>query len=251
MTEHVDVELQDRVLVMSFNRPERLNALTHAMYAAVADGLERAADDAAIRAVVITAKGPAFTAGNDLDEFAAGMPEGKPPVIRFLEALKDAPKPVIAAVNGPAVGVGLTMLLHCDLAFATESATFHAPFAQIGLVPEAGSSLLLPQALGMAWANDILLAGRKLSAEEALSAGLISRVYAQDKLMPSTLKTAAAIAAQAPQATIKSKQLIRSGGQAVTEQMVKEGAHFNAQLKSAEFAEAVAAFKQNRAPRFD
>ena len=251
MTEHVDIELQDRVLVITLNRPDRLNALTHAMYGAIADGLERAADDAEIRAVVLSGKGRAFTAGNDLDDFASGMPEGKPPVERFLEALRDAPKPILAAVNGHAIGVGLTLLLHCDLAFAADSATFRTPFPQIGLVPEAGSSLLLPRAVGMAWANDLLLAGRKLSAEEALSAGLISRIYSDDELLPNTLKTAAAIAAQAPNATIQSKALIRSGRQALIDQMAKEGEVFHTQLKSAEFAEAVAAFKENRPPRFE
>ncbi|MEM8930767.1 MAG: enoyl-CoA hydratase [Acidobacteriota bacterium] len=251
MSEHVEIDVSDRVLTITFNRPDRLNALTHAMYSAAADGLERAAGDAAIRVVVITARGRAFTAGNDLDDFAAGMPEGKPPVIRFLEALLDAPKPVVAAVNGPAVGVGLTMLLHCDLAFAASSATFHAPFPQIGLVPEAGSSLLLPRALGSAWANDILLAGRKLSAEEALSAGLVSRVYDDEALLPKTLKTAAVIAAQAPNATLQTKALMRSGRQAVVDQMTKEGAVFNAQLRSAEFAEAVSAFKEGRPPQFE
>ena len=251
MSEHVEIELADRVLTICLNRPDRLNALTHAMYAAVADGLERAAEDPDVRVVVISGKGRAFTAGNDLGDFAAGMPEGEPPVYRFLNALVNAPKPLIAAVNGHAVGVGLTMLLHCDLAFAAESATFRAPFPQLGLVPEAASSLLLPRALGNAWANDILLAGRKVNAKEALFAGLISRVYEDEQLLPNTMKTALAIAAQAPNATLKTKELIRSGKQAVIEQMAKEGEVFDAQLKSAEFAEAAAAFQEGRPPKFD
>lgn len=251
MTEHLEIELHDRVLVIRFNRPDSLNALTHAMYSAAADGLERAASDAAIRAVVITAHGDAFTAGNDLNDFARPMPKGKLPVMRFLEALRDAPKPVIAAVNGQAIGIGLTMLLHCDLAFAADTATFRAPFPQVGVVPEAGSSLLLPRALGMAWANDILLAGRTLSAEEALMAGLISRVYAAEDLWPSTLETATAIAGQAPNATRKTKELIRAGRDAIAEQMARESVHFAAQLESPEFAESVAAIKEKRPAIFD
>ena len=251
MSEHVEIELQDRVLVISLDRPDRLNALTHAMYAAIADGLERAAEDPGIRVVVLTGKGRAFTAGNDLEDFAGQMPEGELPVNRFLVALRDAPKPVLAAVNGHAIGVGLTMLLHCDLAFAADSATFRAPFPQLGLVPEAGSSLLLPRALGMAWANEILLAGRKLSAEEALSAGLISRIYGDEELLPKTLETAAFIAAQAPIATLETKALIRTGRQAVIDQMAQEAKVFDAQLKSAEFGEAVQAFREGRPPKFD
>ncbi|MEM6795317.1 MAG: enoyl-CoA hydratase-related protein [Acidobacteriota bacterium] len=251
MSEFVDVEALDRVLVIRFNRPDRLNALTHAMYAASADALDRAAEDPEIRAVVFAANGKSFTAGNDLNDFAGPPPEGKLPVLRFLEALRDAPKPLIAVVNGPAIGIGLTMLLHCDLSFASEAATFRAPFAQIGLVPEAASSLLLPQALGTAWANDILIAGRILNAQEALSAGLISRVYSTEELLPKSLETAAAIAAQAPIATQRSKQLIRSGKAAVTERMAEEMVVFNQQLRSAEFAESVAAFRENRPPRFE
>ncbi|MEM7582853.1 MAG: enoyl-CoA hydratase [Acidobacteriota bacterium] len=251
MTQHIERERQDRVLVIRINRQDKLNALTHEMYAAIADGLEEAASDAAIRAVVITAHGDFFTAGNDISDFAKGMPEGKPPVMRFLEGLRDAPKPVIAGVNGAAIGVGLTLLLHCDLSFAAENATFRAPFPQIGLVPEAGSSLLLPRALGMAWANDILLAGRTLNAEEALSAGLISRIYPSDELHQNVLATAQELASYAPNAIRKSKELIRTGRDAVTEQMMREGVHFGAQLKSPEFAEAAAAFREKRPPQFD
>lgn len=251
MTEHVEIERRDRVLVLTLHRPDRLNALNHAMYTALADGLEEAAGDAQLRAVVITGRGDYFTAGNDLEDFSRGMPKGKPPVMRFLEALRDAPKPVIAAVNGPAIGVGLTMLLHGDLTFASDAATFRAPFPQVGVVPEAGSSLLLPRAVGLAMANDILLAGRTLDATEALAAGLVSRVYPPEDLLPKTLKTAALIAGQAPEATRKSKALIRGDRDAIAEQMKREGVDFFEQLQSAEFAESVAAIREKRPPRFD
>ncbi|MEM1182425.1 MAG: enoyl-CoA hydratase-related protein [Acidobacteriota bacterium] len=251
MSDFIISERQGRVLVMTINRPDRLNALNHGMYAALAEGLGELASDDSLRAAVITGRGEYFTAGNDLEDFSAGMPEGKPPVMRFLEALLMAPKPVFAAVNGPAIGVGLTMLLHCDLAYASQSATLRAPFPQVGVVPEAGSSLLLPQAVGMAMANDILIAGRTLNAEEALNAGLVSRVFTDDELLPKTLKVAAQVAGQAPNATRKSKALIRSSRDAVAARMKLEGKDFFAQLQSAEFRESVAAIREKRPPQFD
>ncbi|MEM8997333.1 MAG: enoyl-CoA hydratase-related protein [Acidobacteriota bacterium] len=251
MSEFIDTERRGRVLVLTIHRPDQLNALTHDMYSSLAQGLEDLSSDDTLRAAVITGRGEYFTAGNDLGDFARGMPEGKPPVMRFLEALRDAPKPVIAAVNGPAIGVGLTLLLHCDLSYASESATFRAPFPQVGVVPEAGSSLLLPQAVGMAWANDILIAGRTLNAEEAVAIGLVSRVFADDELLPETLTIAAGVAGQAPNATRKSKALIRGGREALVEQMKREGKDFFEQLQSAEFRESVAAIREKRAPNFD
>ena len=251
MTEFVRVERQGCLQVITIDRPESLNALSHAMYAAMAEGLEEAAADPAIRAVVLTGSGDYFTAGNDLKDFLANQPKGKPPVMRFLENLRDAPKPVIVGVNGPAIGIGLTLLLHCDLCFASETATFRAPFPQLGIVPEAGSSLLIPRALGMAWANEILLAGRTLNAEEALSAGLVTRLYGKDELLAKTLETATEIAGLAPEATRKTKALIRSGRDAVVRQMEKESVDFFDQLQSAEFAESVAALKEKRRPNFD
>lgn len=233
------------------NRPDQKNALTHAMYAAIADALEELNTDDTLRVATITGAGDAFTSGNDLMDFAAGNTDGPPPVLRFLDNIRDAEKPVIAAVNGIAVGVGLTMLLHCDLAFASNTARFKAPFPHVGLVPEAGSSLLLPQALGNAWANDILLAGRTLDADDALRAGLISRVYSPAELIEKTNETAAIIAAQAPNAMKKSKRLIRSNRPDVIERMKAEGVLFDEQLRSPEFAECAAAFMQKRAPKFD
>ncbi|WP_108791343.1 enoyl-CoA hydratase-related protein [Erythrobacter sp. Alg231-14] len=250
MTDLVECSQSGRVLTITFDREPQLNALTHDMYAAVADGLDLAQTDETIRAVVITGKGEAFTAGNDLGEFAKPMPAGKPPVVRFLETLRDIEIPVLAAVNGPAVGVGLTMLLHCDLAFASETATFSAPFTRVGLVPEAGSSLLLPQAVGMAMANDILLAGRTLDADQALSAGLISRVFKTEELLASAASTAQDMADLAPNAMKKSKLLVRSSRDLVIKQMADESRHFADQLKSPEFTESVAAFLEKRSPQF-
>ncbi|MEM5516118.1 enoyl-CoA hydratase-related protein [Henriciella sp. AS95] len=251
MTEHIKTTTQDRILTIMINRPERKNALTQAMYGAMADAIKDANSDKGVRAIVITGNGDLFTAGNDLTDFAAGMEEGEPPVQRFLNTIRDAEKTIIAAVNGPAIGVGLTMLLHCDIAYAAETADFRAPFTALGLVPEAGSSMLLPLTVGNSMANEILLAGRALSAEEALSCGLVSRVLPAGKVVEAAMKCAGKIAASAPQATRLAKTLIRHNRDAVAAQMQAEGKIFSAQLKSPEFAEAAAAFMQKRAPVFE
>jgi len=251
LTTLVDIARDGRVLTITLSRADKKNALTHEMYAAMADALELAHHEAQIRCVIITGAGDSFTAGNDLGDFAAGMPEGKPPVVRFLEALLHCDTPVMAAVNGPAVGVGLTMLLHCDLAYASETATFRSPFPHIGVVPEAGSSMLLPAAIGIAFANDVILAGRVLTAAEALSAGLVSRIFPAASLLDECRKIAATIAAQAPNAMRESKRLLRLNRAAIAERMAIEGEIFNAQLKSPEFMVAAAAYMQRRLPEFD
>ena len=250
MSEHIQSQQQGRVLLITMDRQPQLNALTHAMYDAMAEAIEQAQLDDAVRAVVLTGAGDAYTSGNDLEDFARPMPEGKPPVVRFLEAIRDAEKPLIAAVNGPAVGIGLTMLLHCDLSYAAESASFAAPFVHVGLVPEAGSSLLLPQVLGTAWANDVILAGRTLTAKEALHTGLVSRVFANDQLLTETMKIAEEVASLAPDAMRKSKALIRANRDLIKERMQTEGVEFAAQLQSPEFPASVKAFMGGAARNF-
>ncbi len=252
MTDQIKTTQDGHVLTLTIARPERKNALTQAMYGAMADAIVSANTDKSIRAIIITGEGDLFTAGNDLGDFASDMERktGKPPVQRFLEAIRDAEKPLIAAVNGPAIGVGLTMLLHCDIAYASETADFRAPFTQLGLVPEAGSSLLLPATVGNSMANEILLAGRILTAEEALACGLVSRVVPAAQLLPEAGKTAQKIAASAPSAILKSKALIRGNRDAVANRMAAESKAFAEQLQSPEFAEAAAAFAQKRKPVF-
>ena len=251
MTDHVITERDGRVLTVTLNRADKKNALTHDMYLAIAKALILAHEDPQIRCVIITGAGDSFTSGNDLSDFAAGMPDGKPPVVQFLEAIVNCDKPVMAAVNGPAVGVGLTMLLHSDRGYASERATFRSPFPHVGVVPEAGSSLLLPMAVGNAWANDIFIGGRVLSAAEALSAGLISRIFPAEAFMNECRKIAAAVAAQAPNAMLQTKRLIRANRDVIFERMKIEGEIFNSQLKSPEFMVAAAAYMQKRLPEFD
>ena len=250
MTDQILIDREDRVMTITFNRPAQKNAITHAMYAAVADALEEAEKNDAVRAVIFTGAGDAFTAGNDLGDFMKPFPDGKPPVWRFLENISTAEKPIIAAVNGPAVGVGLTMLLHADLSFASTAATFKAPFTLLGLVPEAASSLLLTESLGVALANDILLASRELSAEEALAAGLVSRLFEPAQLQSETRAVAERVASFAPNAMRESKRLIRGDRTRIAARMKAEAEIFNAQLKSPEFAESAMAFMEKRAPRF-
>lgn len=253
MTEHIKTDLTDRILTITIARPERKNALTQAMYGKMADAISGANTDKAVRAIILTGEGDMFTAGNDLTDFASieERESGEPPVTRFLNAIRDAEKPIIAAVNGPGIGVGLTMLLHCDIAYAAKSANLRAPFTQLGLVPEAGSSILLPRMVGRSMANDILLAGRILSAEEALACGLVSRVTEDGKVLEVATATARKIAASPPQAILKSKALINPNRAEIAAQMAAEGKAFAAQLQSPEFAEAAAAFAQKRAPVFE
>lgn len=238
-------QVANRILTLKINRPDRKNALNHEMYDALADALEDAEGNADISVILFTGVGDIFTSGNDLVDFVNPLPEGLPPVLRFLNALREAEKPVIAAVNGTAVGVGLTLLLHCDIIMAADNATFSAPFAKVGVVPEAGSSLLLPRTVGLAWANDIMLAGRTLNAVEALQCGLISRLHSLDELMYEAVALAEQMAQIAPNALKQSKRLIRSTTHfGVKEQMKKESVIFAQQLRSPEFAESVRAFLQ-------
>ena len=252
MSDQIVVVEAGRVTTLSIARPEKKNAITQAMYAEMAQAIVDFGNDDAQRAMVITGAGDMFTAGNDLADFAVGSADHEaPPVVRFLDAIRDCPKPLIAAVNGPAIGVGLTMLLHCDLVYAGRSATFSAPFVKLGVVPEAGSSMLLPASVGMAVANDILLAGRTLNAKEAHDYGLAARVFPDADLMPAVNEIAAEVAMSAPTAMKRSKALIRHNRDALAEHMMTEIKLFAEQLQTRDFAESVAAKMQKRDPVFD
>jgi enoyl-CoA hydratase/carnithine racemase len=191
-TKHVVVGRDGAVLTIAMNRPEKKNALTHAMYGAMADALASAAADASVRVILITGSGDAFTAGNDLGDFLNTPPAGaESPVLRFLAALSTAEKPVVAAVNGLAIGIGTTMLLHCDLVYAARSAVFSAPFVNLALVPEAASSLLLPRRIGHAKAAELFLLGGRMNAAEAEASGLVAAVFDDAALGAEALQRAA------------------------------------------------------------
>ena len=251
--EHLSQELSDGILTLTFNRPEKKNALTQAMYGAAADAINAAQDDKNVRVILLTGAGDAFTAGNDIADFAgAGSAprEGEPPVARYLKAILYCEKPLIAAVNGLAIGVGVTMLLHCDLVYAGETATFQTPFVNLGLVPEAASSLLLPRAIGTQKANEMFLLGRKVGAEEAERIGLAAATVPDAELMKTARAAASALAAKAPGAVKATKKLARGELAEIAARMDAESKIFGAQLQTAEFAEAASAFAEKRAPDF-
>lgn len=241
----------DGILTITINRPEKKNALTSAMYAAMADALEAAETDAAVRVIVFAGNGGAFTAGNDLQDFLNNPPQGdESPVFRFLRAISTASKPLIAAVNGVAVGVGTTMLLHCDLVYVGTDARLSLPFVNLALVPEAASSLLLPAMIGYHRAAELLLLGEPFNAETAKDYGIANAIFPDARVLPEAMQVAAKLAAKPPTALRLTKQLLRQTRGDIAGQMAAEGVHFRSQLKSAEAREAMTAFFEKRPPKF-
>ena len=230
------------ILTLSFNRPTKMNALTRAMYAGLAKGLNDAEGDFGIRAVILTSEGDHFTAGNDIVDFMDNPPTSDDSeVAKFLAALLNFPKPLIAAVKGNAVGVGTTMLLHCDVVVASPSAKFSMPFASLGLVPEAGSSFLFPQLVGYQRAAKIFFTGESFGPDEALEMGLIAEIDS-DALVGAT-RIAQHIAEQPPQAIINTKALRKARNhEAVAAVMKAEFEIFSMALQSDEAMEAFMKF---------
>lgn len=253
MSEHIVVEVKDQVQILRLNRPERKNALTQAMYAAMADAIASAEQDSNIRCTLITGNSECFTAGNDLSDFAAGaMGEFETsPVGRFLFGLVAAEKPVVVAANGPAIGIGTTLLLHCDLVFAGENTAFQMPFASLGLCPEGGSSVLLPEWLGRVRASELLMLGGVFDAPKALELGLINRVCDPAATESEAMDACRKLTAQPPAALRATKRLINGrNGDNLRQAMLNEGVEFGARLKSPEAAEAFRAFMEKRKPDF-
>lgn len=224
--------------ILAFNRPEKMNALTRQMYAGLANGLNEAAGDFGVRAVVLTSQGDHFTAGNDITDFMATPPTNEDSdVARFLGSLLEFPKPLIAAVKGNAVGVGTTMLLHCDVVVAAPDAKFSMPFASLGLVPEAGSSYLFPLLVGYQRAAKIFFTGESFNAESALEMGLLAQITADP--LRDAIEIATKIAEQPPQAIINTKALLKaSKHDSVAAVMKAEFELFSLALQSEEAAEA-------------
>ncbi|MCW5724775.1 MAG: crotonase/enoyl-CoA hydratase family protein [Maricaulaceae bacterium] len=254
MTEHVQVEDQGAVRVIRFNRPEKKNALTRAMYAAAAEALNDGGADKDVRCFVIAGQPEAFTAGNDLNDFMQAPPrigaDEPPPVERFMRALAGAEKPVIAAVDGLAVGIGVTMLLHCDLGYASTRASFRTPFVDLALAPEYASSLLMPARMGRAAASDLLLLCSVWDAPRALRSGLITDVFTPEALEGEVMARAEALAAKPPTAVRAAKALMTAEPEPVMERIKREGALFSDLLQSPEFMEAATAFMERRKPDF-
>lgn len=239
------------VLELVINRPERKNALNMAMYQELTEQLQQAAGDSSVRVVVITGAGGCFTSGNDLEDFARGtnLDPANSPITRFMMALLDFPKPVIAAVDGLAIGIGTTLLLHCDLAYASPSSQFRMPFAQLGLCPEYASSLLVPRLAGHLKASEWLLLGKAFSAAEAERTGMINQ--AVDDPLQVARASAAQLVAMAPAALRATKALLRAPLREQTRKILDEEVRiFGERLRGPEFAEAVAAFFAKRTPDF-
>jgi len=250
MSDHVRIERLDGVLALTLARPERRNAITVAMYSALAGAIENAASDESLRAITIRGEGPDFTAGNDLNDFLTALPRDSDdiPVWRLLRALASNQVPLIAAVKGNAVGIGTTMLLHCDLVIAEPSARFSMPFVDLGLVPEAASSLLLPNLAGRRRAARYLLLGESFGAEEALQAGMVSHVVADGELEAALGNVVARLLAKPAEALRLTQKLLRRGAtDEVLERIALENGHFAERLKSAEVRDAITAFFERKA----
>ena len=237
---------QGDILIISFNRPDKMNAITRSMYAGLSQSLNDAAGDFGIRCVVITSEGDHFTSGNDIGDFMSNPPtESDSDVAKFLGAILEFPKPLLAAVKGNAIGVGTTMLLHCDVVIASPDACFSMPFTSLGLVPEAGSSMLFPNLVGYQRAAQIFMTGEPFSAEQAQEMGLVATV-SEDSLAEA-MRIAKKIAAQPPQAIINTKALMKAGKHdAVAAVMRAEFEIFALALQSEEAAEAFMNFMSKR-----
>jgi enoyl-CoA hydratase/carnithine racemase len=240
------------ILTVTLNRPDRKNSITSAMYGAMADALEAAQSDPAVRVVVLQGHDAIFSAGNDIDEFLNKPPAGRDsPVFRFLRGIATFPKPLLAAVCGPAVGVGTTMLFHCDLVFAGDNAAFSMPFVNLGLCPEAASSLLVPQMLGYHRAAEALLLGEPFMAEAALEVGLVNRVVPPTECNAYAQAQARKLAAKPLSSLIETKRLMKGGQQAkVLEVIAEEGVSFGRMLREPAAREAFSAFMEKRKPDF-
>lgn len=255
MSEHVLSEKAGGVLTLTLNRPEKKNALTRDMYQALGDAIDQAEFDKEVRCVLIQANGDMFTAGNDLSDFAAvnagesSANEARRGGNPLLAALARAKTPLVAAVNGRAVGVGVTMLLHCDLVYISEDALLTTPFVNLALVPEAASSLTLPARIGHARAFSMFVLGEAVDAKKAVDWGIANAAVPTDQLRARAKAAADAVAARPPAAVVITKSLMRDG-EAIANRMDEEGRHFAAQLKSPEAKEAFAAFAEKRAPDF-
>lgn len=252
MTEHIKIEHKDHILTLTFARPDKKNALTNAMYGALADAILAAETDSATRVIVLRGEGDMYTAGNDVGEFATmatGQFRGERHVSRFIDAIARATKPMVAAVQGRAVGIGTTMLLHCDFVVLAENALLSTPFVGLALVPEAASSLLLPLRIGYIRAYQMFALGETLDAKTALSLGIANRVVSQHELHAEAASVAARLAKQPAGALAATKRLMRNA-ETLVAQMGAESKVFAERLTTPEAREAFTAFAEKRPPDF-
>ena len=250
---HIGTERTGAVLQIAVNRPEKKNALTAEMYTALSEAVERGEADSEIRVLVLHGKGDAFTAGNDLEDFMQRPWKGQalPPAVRFIRAVALAKKPIIAAVQGLAVGVGTTILLHCDLVYAAADARFMMPFINLGIVPEAASTVLLPLLVGPQRASEIFLLSAPLPAERAYEMGLVNAVMEREAVLPSALAAAHQIAEKPRGAVLACKDLMKRALRSEVERALREEVEvISERLESPETREALSAFLEKRKPDF-
>lgn len=240
------------VMAIEFNRPQRKNALTADMYEAMGRAIVEAESDDAVRVVLFCGKPDVFTSGNDVEDFIQRPPSGvDTPVFRFLHAVNGAAKPLVAAVNGPAVGLGTTLLFHCDLVYAGDNAKFILPFVGLGLVPEFGSSYLLPLIAGYQRAAELMLLGEPFGAEKAYEAGFVTRVVPAAETLDVAWKAAERLAALPAKSVRLTKQLLKDAHRAAIQaQLAAEGEHFREMLNEPAAREALTAFMEKRKPDF-
>ncbi len=250
MTAHLEVTREGPVQILRLNRPEKKNALTGVMYQVMTAALKDAASDETIGVTVFLGQPGIFTAGNDLLDFlAASQEQGwSSHALDFLYALADQPKPLIAAVDGVAVGIGVTLLMHCDLAYASDRSTFQTPFVNLGVVPEAASSLIAPRLMGHARAFELLVMGEIFSAERARDAGLVNHVLSSNEVEAAALAAAGKLAKKPREAVLISRRLLKGGGADIKARMKEEIDIFAGRLRSAEAAAALQAFFE-KAPK--
>jgi enoyl-CoA hydratase/carnithine racemase len=248
MTDQIVTALKDAVLQIRINRPEKKNALTGDMYSAMTQALQLADDNAAVRVVTLTGSGDSFSSGNDVSDFVGrgsansdGLPVG-----RFLAAIASTKKPLLAGVNGMAIGVGVTLLLHCDVVYAAETATFQLPFTNLGVVPEAASSQLLPQMVGYHRAAELMLFAERIDARRALEIGLINGTCAAGELPALLQSRAAVIAAKPASAILATKALLRRAPESTPARMSAENAEFARLLQTPETQAIMRAFLNRR-----
>ena len=253
MSAEIAVTVQDGVQIIRIDRPQKKNALSGPMYRALSDAFRAGDADANVAVHVIFGSGGVFCAGNDMSEFlavATGKANALSETMAFLDVLPAIQKPVVAGVGGLASGIGVTMLFHFDLVYAAPSAIFSTPFLNLGLVPEAGSSLLLPARIGYQRAFEMLVLGEPFSAERAREAGFINEIVAADALEEKVIGVAKSLAAKPPEALAMSRALLRGEPGALTSRMAQEAGHFSQRLKSAEALEAFTAFFEKKPANF-
>lgn len=250
---HVQVEVKAGVLRITINRPEKKNALTSAMYTGLADAVEQGEANAGVRVILLHGNGDSFTAGNDLEDFMANPWKGQavPPALRFIAAVAGAKKPIVAAIHGATVGIGVTILLHCDLVYAADNAKLVTPFVNLGIVPEAGSTVLLPAMIGHQRSAELLMLGAPVSAQRAYELGIVNAVVPLDALLPTALEAAGKLADKPIAALLATKTLLRMAGKTELDRAIREEVEtIGERLDSPETQEALAAFLEKRQPDF-